>query len=184
MIIKRTKSSQNSLLVLNSKLFGDFQFGYHFLKLGERNESVAVLVCLDDGPVHQLLELSVAQIVPHHYLEHLEQVSIGYVPVFVHVVDLEGELQLLLLVCPGGEGGQTVDEFNEGNLSVLVFVENLNDSEHQRVLGDGGDVEEFFRLEFPALVFVEFVEVLVESLDFGLGEDVWIVYSLDISHYI
>ena len=45
------------------------------------------LVIHQNGLVHYLLQLGVLQVVPHHHLQHLEELSIGYEPVIVHVVD-------------------------------------------------------------------------------------------------
>lgn len=62
----------------------------HGAELLEGYFSVSVLVGVDDGFVDDLLELRVLQIVAHHHLQDLEQFTVGYVAVFVHVVDPEG----------------------------------------------------------------------------------------------
>lgn len=51
--------------------------------------AVSVLVCIDDGLVHDLLELRVLKVVAHHHLQHLEELAVGDVAVLVHVVDPE-----------------------------------------------------------------------------------------------
>ena len=45
------------------------------------------LVIQEDGLVHYLLQLGVLQIVPHHHLQHLEQLSVGNKTIVVHVID-------------------------------------------------------------------------------------------------
>ena len=65
--------------------------GTHGAKLSEGDASVSVLVGVDDGLVHDLLQLRVLQVVAHHHLQHLEQLPVGDVAVLVHVVDPEGD---------------------------------------------------------------------------------------------
>lgn len=48
-------------------------------------------ISLYDGPIHQLLQLQVSQIVSHHHLQHSEKLSIGDKPVLVDIINLEGE---------------------------------------------------------------------------------------------
>ena len=55
-------------------------------------------VGLDDGAIHQLLQLQVGQVVAHHHLEHCEQFSIRDEAVLVDVVYLECEAQFVLFV--------------------------------------------------------------------------------------
>lgn len=59
-------------------------------ELFEGYPAIPVLVCVDDGFVDDLLKLGVLQVVAHHHLEDLEELPVGYVAVFVHVVDPEG----------------------------------------------------------------------------------------------
>lgn len=53
--------------------------------------AVSVLVCVDNGLVHDLLELRVLQVVAYHHLQHLEELAVGDVAVLVHVVDPESD---------------------------------------------------------------------------------------------
>lgn len=53
--------------------------------------AVSVLVCIDNGLVHDLLELRVLQVVAYHHLQHLEKLAVGDVTVLVHVVDPESD---------------------------------------------------------------------------------------------
>ena len=55
-------------------------------------------VCLYNGPVHQLLQLQISQVVAHHHLQHCEQLSVCDEAVLVNVVYLKGKTQLMLLV--------------------------------------------------------------------------------------
>lgn len=62
--------------------------------------AVSILVCIDNGLVHDLLELRVLQVVPYHHLQHLEQLTIGDVAILVHVIDPESD-------CGAGYGRST-----------------------------------------------------------------------------
>ena len=76
-----------------------------------------VLVGVDDGLVDDLLQLRVLQIVADHHFEHLEQFTIGYITVAVHVVDLEGELEFGLFLALHTELRYAFDKlfsFSEG----------------------------------------------------------------------
>lgn len=95
----------------------------HFLELIVADLPVEVQVCLDDCPVHQLLQLQVCQVVPNHHLQDREELSVGDVAVLVDVIDLEGETQLLLVV-GAIEGGDALEELLEGNFAVGVDVED------------------------------------------------------------
>lgn len=63
----------------------------HSAELLKGYPPVAVFVRIDDGLVDDLLQLRVLQVVAHHHLQHLEQLPVGDVAVFVHVVDPEGD---------------------------------------------------------------------------------------------
>ena len=52
------------------------------------------LVKHDDGLVHYLLQLGVLQVVPGDHLQHLVQLTIGYVTIIVHVVDSQNKKSL------------------------------------------------------------------------------------------
>lgn len=60
-------------------------------ELFEGYPAVSVLVCVDNGFVHDLLELRVLQVVAYHHLQHLEELAVGDVAVLVHVVDPESD---------------------------------------------------------------------------------------------
>ena len=67
----------------------DVTEGTHGAELSEGDASVSVLVGVDDGLVHDLLQLRVLQVVAHHHLQHLEQLPVGDVAVLIHVIDPE-----------------------------------------------------------------------------------------------
>ena len=50
-------------------------------------QDYSYLVIQNDGLVHNLLKLSVFQVVPHHHLQHLKQLSVGHITIIVHVID-------------------------------------------------------------------------------------------------
>jgi len=65
-------------------------------ELVETDLPIGVLVQVKDGLVHNLLQLSVCQVLASHHLEHLEQLAVGDEAIPVHVVNPEHELQLLV----------------------------------------------------------------------------------------
>ena len=172
----------NSSFILYSEFLCDFQIIYHFFELFERYQPITIFVSLDNGSVHQLLKLSISKVVSYHYFENFKKISIGNESILVNVINFKSEFQFLSFISSRGEGCKSVDEFHKGNLSVFIFVKNLNHSLHQRILSYCWNIKKFFRLQLSTLVFVQFVEMLVKSLYFALRENVWIVYSLNVSH--
>lgn len=63
----------------------------HSAELLKGYPAVSILVGVDDGLVHNLLQLRVLQVVADHHLQDLEQLPIGDVAILVHVVDTEGD---------------------------------------------------------------------------------------------
>ena len=154
----------------DSELLNNVQIFDHLAELFKRDLAVEVFVCLDDGTVHKLLQLDIVQVVADHHLEHLEQFTVGNVPVIVDVVDLEGEAQLLFLAGAGRQGVETLNELEERDVTVLVFIKYSNDTLHQRILRQLRDVEKFLGLEGTVLVLVNLGEVLVQLLQLLLSE--------------
>lgn len=144
--------------------------GTYIDELGEGYLSVEVLVGLNDRPVDQLLQLHVVQVVANHHLEHGEQLAVRNVAVIVDVVDLEGEAQFFFLTGTRRETVEALHELEEADVAVLVLVEYGDHSLDQRVLRQLGDVEELLGLEGARLVLVDLLEVLVELLQFLLGD--------------
>ena len=118
LLVSLVSLAVNGQLVNNVEMLGDID------EFSEGDFSVQILVGLDNGSVDQLLQLHIVEVIADHHLEYREQLSIRDVAVIVDVVDLESKSKLLLL---GGGGGQTVEtlyEFEEGNASILVFVQD------------------------------------------------------------
>lgn len=143
---------------IEGELGGDVQVLDHVFELFEADAPVEVQVCLDDGAVHQLLQLHVRQVVPHHHLQHVEELAVRDEAVLVDVVDLKGEDKLLLLVV-AVQGGQacvselrTGQELAEADLPVLVYVENRNHPLHQRILRQLRHVKDLLRVQVAASV--------------------------------
>lgn len=59
-------------------------------ELFEGYPAVSILVCVDDGLINDLLQLRVLQVIPHHHLQHLEELTIGDVAVLIHIIDPKG----------------------------------------------------------------------------------------------
>ncbi len=109
-------------------MFGDVN------KFLERDFAVEVFVRFDDGSVHQLLQLHVVQVVPHHHLEHSKELTVRNEAVVVDIVNLKREPQLLFLRRGRRERVETLHKLEERNVSVLVFVEYRDYALDQGVL--------------------------------------------------
>lgn len=128
----------------------------HQRKLLETEFAISILVCLHDSLVHNLLQLRILptkavsldmvialflcggrtnlEVTPDHHLQHQKQLSVGDVPVSVHIIDLERDWgrrsvnlwlsttstvfsggkrtpQFLLSPSPAAECAQTSNEF-------------------------------------------------------------------------
>ena len=111
-------------LAVNGKLVNDVEMLGNVYEFSEGDLSVQILIGLDNGSVDQLLQLHIVEVIADHHLEHREQLSIRDVAVIVDVVDLESKSKLLLLGGRGGQTVQTLHEFQEGNASILVFIQD------------------------------------------------------------
>ena len=78
--------------------------------------------------------MHVVQVIAHHHFKDLEELTVGDVPVVVDIVDLESESKLLLVGRSGGEGVKALDELEEGNGSILIFVKNSDDSFNEWII--------------------------------------------------
>ena len=85
-----------------------------------------ILISLDDSSVNQLLELNIVKVGSDHHFEGCEEFTIADEAIIVNVIDLESKSELLLLSRSSGKRVKTLDELQEGDAAVLVFVENLN----------------------------------------------------------
>lgn len=101
---------------------------HHPLELLETNLPIPILIRLHDRLVHNLLQLHILQVTPHHHLEHDEQFPVGDVTVPIDVVDFKSEKQLLFFVPFGTECRQAGYEFLEVDVSASVFVEDCDHS--------------------------------------------------------
>ena len=159
-----------SSLVGDGELVDDVKVADHNAELLEGNLAVEIGVGLNDGTIDELLKLGVVQVVSHHHLEHLEEFAIRDEAIIVDVIDLESETQLFLLTGTGGQRVQALDELKEGDVTVIVAIKDGNDTAHKRVIGQLRNLEELRGLECATLISVNFAEVLVELLEFTLGE--------------
>jgi len=108
----------------------------YLAELLKRDLSIVVLISLDNGAVHKLLELHVVQVAADHHLEHGEELAIRDEAVVVDVVDLEGEAQLIFLGRACTQGVQSLDELEEGDVAILVLVEHCDHTTDEGVLGE------------------------------------------------
>ena len=159
-----------SSLVGDGELVDDVKVADHNAELLEGNLAVEIGVGLNDGTIDELLKLGVVQVVSHHHLEHLEEFAVRDEAIIVDVIDLESETQLFLLTGTGGQRVQALDELKEGDVTVIVAIKDGNDTAHKRVIGQLRNLEELRGLECATLISVNFAEVLVELLEFTLGE--------------
>ena len=87
-----------------------------------------ILISLNDSSVNQLLKLNIVKVGANHHFEDLEEFSIADIAIVVNVIDLESKSELLLLSRSSGKRVKTLNELQEGNAAILVFIKNLNDS--------------------------------------------------------
>ena len=105
------------------------RIGHHLDELVKAKLAISILVRLHDRLVHDLLQLLVLEVAADHHLEHDEELAVADVAVAVDVVDLEGELELLLLVALAGEGAQPGDELLEVDIAAAILVEDSDEPE-------------------------------------------------------
>lgn len=149
------------LVEVEGELVDDSVGNHGLAELVEVEFAVLVQIGLEDGPVHQLLDLVFVQVVAHHHFDHVVQVVLANKSVLVEVVDSEREPQLFLSMRRVGEDRKGVEELDEGNLAVFVCVDDLDDSLDDGVRTKGGDVEQVFGADFARVVFVEAFEAFV-----------------------
>jgi len=81
---------------------------------------------------------------------------------------LESESKLLFVCGSGGERVETLDEFEEGNGSVLVFIENSDDSFNEWIIGKLWNIKKFFWLKSSTLIFIKLRKVLFKDMQLRL----------------
>lgn len=100
----------------------------------------------------------------------MEELAIRDETVIVDVVDLECKSKLVFLAGTCAERIETLDEFQEADITVVVAVKHGNDTLHQRVVRQLGNLKEFGWFECTALIAVNLREVLVQLLKFTLAK--------------
>ena len=149
---------------VNGELINNIEVLDHLGELLETNLSIIILISLNDCSVDQLLKLNVFKVGSDHHFEDLEELTIADVAIVVDVIDLESKSELLLLGRPSRKRVKTLDELQEGDAAIFVFVEYLNYSLNKRVIGQFWNIKELFWLQGTTLILVEFAEILVELL--------------------
>merc|ERR1719341_1289313 len=81
-------------LQVNRELFSNADILHCILELIERELTITILVSTNDLAINKLLELNLAQIVADHHFHDLEEITIGNVPILIHIIDGECELEL------------------------------------------------------------------------------------------
>lgn len=71
------------------------------------------------------------------------------------------------------EGGSTGEELTEGDLAVLVLVEDGDDSLDEGVLVEFGHVEDLVGVQVATVVLIDLLEPRVELLDLLLCKLTW-----------
>ena len=113
---------------VNGELINNVKILDHLCELLETNLSIMILISLNDSSVNQLLKLNIVKVGANHHFEDLEEFSIADIAIVVNVIDLESKSELLLLSRSSGKRVKTLNELQEGNAAILVFIKNLNDS--------------------------------------------------------
>jgi len=119
------RGSTSSEEVLEGHLLDDIRVGNHLSKLGKVQLAIAVLVGLHDRLVDDLLQLLILEVVPHHHLEHEEQLAVGDVPVSVHVVYLEGKFEFLFPSSSSAERAEFAQMVSNTDVIKQMSLENL-----------------------------------------------------------
>ena len=83
-------------LIVDCEFIHDVEVLDHDAELIEGDLAIEVGISLHNGPVDQLLQLHIIQVVTDHHLEHLDEFTVGDEAVIVDVVDLEGESEFVL----------------------------------------------------------------------------------------
>lgn len=109
-------------LGVNGELINNVKVFDHIAEFIEGQHAIVVGVTLDDSAVYQLLQLHVGEVGTHHHFQHGEEFTVGDEAVIVHVVDLEGETQLLFTGGSSRQRVKSMNELKEGNASILVLI--------------------------------------------------------------
>ena len=96
--------------------------------------SIEICIRLDNCTIDQLLELYIIQVIANHHLQHQEQFTIWNESISVDIVDCKSETELFLLGRTCGERIQTLHEFQERNVSILILIKYCDNSLDQRIV--------------------------------------------------
>jgi hypothetical protein len=154
------------LELVNSHAHANIGIFHHLGELLKANLAVLVEVGLHDGLVHDLLQLLVLKVAANHHLEDNEKLSVADVSIAVNVIDLEGELKLLLLVSLAAERRKTCNELLEIDITTTILIKDGNHSCCQRVGRDLRKTEEFIALDRTGVILVQFHESLSQTINF------------------
>ena len=100
----------------------------YLAEFGEGDLAVEIFISLDDGAVDELLQLHIVQVVTHHHFQNLEQFTVRDETIVVDVVNLESKSEFLVGGSASREGVKTLNELQEGDVSVLVAIEDADDA--------------------------------------------------------
>ena len=99
------ESKFNLQLIFNVGLF------HHIHKLFITQLPILIFITLQYSTIHQLLQLYIIQIIPHHSLQHVIQIRITNIPITIHIIQLIHKTKLtipptrtslaVLVVCRG-----------------------------------------------------------------------------------
>ena len=171
-------------LVVDSELVDDIEVLDHDAELIEGDLTIEVSVGLHDRPVDELLQLHIVQVVTHHHFQNLEQLTVRDETIVVDVVNLESKSEFLVGGSASREGVKTLDELQEGDVTVLVAIEDADDALNQRVVRKLGNLEELAGLEGATLISVDLAEVFVQLLQLALGEVQILELVLLLGHFV
>ena len=116
--------------------------------------------------------------------------NITYKAIAVYVVNVEAEPELFLFLALGREYGQAANEllrsttqsststsaqrkeytYGKVDHAIAVFVKDFDDALGQRVISDLRNRQDFLLVKRAAVVFVDFGEALVETLDLLIAD--------------
>ena len=78
--------------------------------------------------------MDIIQVAADHHFKHSEKFPVRDESVVVNVINLEGEAELVLLAGSRRERVKTLNELEEGNVSILVLIKHRNHTADERVL--------------------------------------------------
>lgn len=153
------------VLNINDHLLVNVGVPHYLTELLKTDLAIVVPVSKQNRLVHDLLQLCILQVIPHHHLQNLEKFSVGDVAVVIYVVYSEGESEFAIFVSFDTKLRHSLNELLEVHLTVAVIVENLYNSLHQWILLELRQGHELVHTQRPRVVQIKFLEPLPKSLD-------------------